>query len=234
MNLRQEKKEKILRVAIILDESGSMGAVKKETLDGLNEHLQELRKGKEKGITTYVTLVTFSGAEDIKERYNNILVDEMPDLTDKDFDPNGLTAMYDGVARGLNLLRSAEDTENTTYIALIITDGAENNSKEFQAHQIKDIITKLEETKKWTITYMGANQNIFEVQETLGLSAGNIASYASSSIGTRSAFRKMSESTAEYMFRLNSPQNNTVNCFYNSTGSPADFTIITDSTDDTN
>ena len=228
MNLRKENEEKILRVAIVLDESGSMGAVKKETLSGLNEHIQELRKGKEKGITTYVTLVTFSGADSIKERYVNVLVDDMPDLTKKDYDPNGMTAMFDGLARGLNLLKGAPDTEKTTYMVLVITDGQENASKEFKGPQVKEMITTLEANKKWTITYMGANQDIFEVQDTLGINPSNMALYSSSSIGTKHAFRKMSDCTSQYLCARADTDNMSGFSFYNNNGTgPADFSNVT-------
>lgn len=227
MNLRKND-GKILRVAIALDESSSMGFVTKETLTGLNEQLDELRKGKvKKGIETYVTLVTFSGHESIEDRFVDVPIDEMPKLTNEHYDPNGMTAMYDGVARAITLLRKQEDNDETTFMLIVLTDGQENNSKEHSAQDIANMIKECDATKKWTISYMGANQDLREVQANLGIDASNIATYTATAKGTRSAFRKMSESTAQYLHaRSVAPQGVLFSAsknFYNGTGNDIDI-----------
>lgn len=199
MNLRKND-EKTLRVAIALDESSSMGWMLKDTLTGLNEQLDELRKGKvKKGVNSRVTLVTFSGHDSIEERFVDTPIDEIPVITQEHYDPSGMTAMYDGVARAINLLRAQDDDDETTFMLIILTDGQENNSKEHTAQRVADMIKEVEATGKWTISYMGANQDLREVQADLGLEASNIATYTATAKGTRSAFRKMSDSTAHYL-----------------------------------
>lgn len=200
MNLRNSPDEKTLRVGIALDSSSSMGWVTKETLTGLNEQLDELRKGKvKKNINTFVTLVAFAGHESIQEIFVDTPIDKIPTLTQEHYDPSGLTAMYDGVARTINLLRTQHDDDDTTFMLIILTDGQENNSKEHTSHQVAEMIKSVEDTKKWTISYMGANQDLKEVQADLGIAASNIACYSATAKGTRSAFKKMSDSTSQYL-----------------------------------
>lgn len=197
MNLRKD--EKLLRVAIALDASSSMGYVIKETLDGLNEQLDELRNGKKKGVNSRVSLVSFAGYDSIKDTFVDVPIEDMPKITKEHYDPSGLTAMYDGVARAISLLKAQEDTDETTYMLIILTDGQENNSKEHDARKVAEMIKEVESTKKWTISYMGANQDLKEVQQNLGIDASNMAAYNANSIGTRSAFRKMSQSIGSYV-----------------------------------
>lgn len=199
MNMRKNS-DKVLRVGIALDESSSMSSVIKETIQGINEQLDELKVGKvKKGINTYVTMVTFSGHDDLNVRFHDTPIDEMPKIDITHYDPCGLTAMYDGVGKTIGLLKAQEDTEETTFMLVVITDGAENNSREFNAQDIANMIKECEDTKKWTISYMGANQDLKEVSNTLGIKQSNMAMYSSSAEGTMSAFSKLRKSTENYI-----------------------------------
>lgn len=198
MNLRET--EKTLHVAVVLDESGSMTSVKKETLSGLNEYIQELKK-KEDGINTTFSLITFSGT--VNCRIIAKPIEEINELTNKDYIPSGTTAMYDGVGIAIGTLKSETVAdEYTDYLLLVISDGEENASKEFTSEKIAYMIKECQDTKRWTITYMGANQDLSIVKETLNLHDNNITLYNSSNTGTSDVVRRMSDNTIRYRSAL--------------------------------
>lgn len=197
MNLRQDVVKKIVHVGIALDESGSMAGCKQQTLNGLNEQLQELRKHQD--IDTTVTLVTFAGDKDIKVKFSGKPIAEIADLKDEDYNPDGGTAMYDGVARLLNEFQSkVADDENTTYVVMVVSDGEENQSKEYNATKIAEMIQERQKTKRWTINYIGANQDLTKVSKSMHLGTGNVMAYGASEVGTQQMWNQLGTSTRAY------------------------------------
>lgn len=196
MNLRQDRK--VVHIGIALDESGSMAGCKKETISGLNEQIQEIKK--HSNIDSTITWVTFSGASDIKVKYSAKPISEIDIITEDQYNPNGTTAMYDGVARLINeMQQKVVDNDYTTYLILIISDGYENASKEYTAKQLADIIKEKQTTNRWTISYLGANQDLTVVNENLGFNNGNLFVYKDDSLGTNSMWNTAAVSTRCYM-----------------------------------
>ena len=195
MNLRKEKKT--VHVGIALDESGSMMSCKRETLDGLNEQLQELRKHSD--IDTTVTFITFAGDKDVKVKFSAKPIAEVADLKESDYNPDGGTAMYDGVALVLNTIKqNVADDDSCTYLILVVSDGGENSSREFTSQQVADMIKERQDTKKWTITYIGANQDLSVIKKSFNIGTGNSMSYVASAAGTRGMWDTLANSTQVY------------------------------------
>jgi len=203
MNLRQnEKQKRKLHVAIVLDESGSMLSTKTETISGLNEQLQEYKKNDK--IDTTLTLVTFSGPQDVNIRYLLRPISEITGFTDADYNPDGATAMYDGIGKALAAIKNtAKDDDLTNYLVLVVSDGQENASKEFNANIIAEMINERTVTKKWSINYIGANQDLSKISRTLGINLEhNTLTYNNTTDGTQQMWTSNTGSTARYMNRL--------------------------------
>lgn len=189
MNLRKDKRT--LHVGVALDKSGSMGSVQKAMLNELNENIQDLRAKADKLDITF-TMVQFGSYDDLVTTHKIVPISDVKDLTMDDYKINGMTAMYDGVASVLNIIKNnTVDEENTSYLILIISDGAENNSKEFNSATVADMIKERQDSKKWTITYLGADHDLTRVQQSLGLNSGNMAYFTKSDVG----MMKMSSTT---------------------------------------
>jgi uncharacterized protein YegL len=181
MNLRKDKRS--LHVAVALDKSGSMGDIQKAMLTELNENIQDLRSKADKLDITF-SMVQFSGHDSITVTHKAVPITEVKDLTMDDYVVEGLTAMYDGVATALNTVKNnTVDEENTTYMAIIISDGAENNSKEYDSEKVSAMIKERQDSKKWTVIYLGADHDLTQVQQNLGLNAGNMAYFNKSDQG---------------------------------------------------
>ena len=91
--------------------------------------------------------------------------------------PNGSTALYDATGYTLDMMQKMEgiDEDDTTCLVLICTDGEENASKHFNAKQIAERIQTLNNTKRWTITYLGPNNvDLSKVKQGINTSYGNM------------------------------------------------------------
>ena len=156
---------------IILDESGSMSSIYKETLTSMNEVLSGIRKDQEEHPEqkNYVTIVTFegNGIKGIKTRRDRVPIESINDLTEADYRPGGCTPLYDAMGKTLNELEGLVRPDDRV-LATVITDGYENASEEYSGRTIKALVSRLRE-KGWTLAYIGANQDAVEVARDLNI-----------------------------------------------------------------
>lgn len=83
-------------------------------------------------------------------------------------------------------------------MVVIITDGCENSSREYNLHQIKAIIERQKEKYGWEFIFLGANIDAIAVASHIGISADRAATYRADSAGTRENFESVS-TVASYM-----------------------------------
>ena len=157
---------------IILDESGSMSSIYKETLQSMNEVLGGIRKNQEDHPDQRhnVTIVTFegNGIGGVKTRRDRVPIEKVENFTEKDYRPGGCTPLYDAMGQTLNRLEGLVTAEDKV-MATIITDGYENSSEEYSGKTIKSLVARLRE-KGWVLAYIGANQDAVEVAKDLNIS----------------------------------------------------------------
>ena len=185
---------------MILDKSSSMQGVRKETISGLNEQLQSMKKAEEdcKEQEQRICLVNFSSGVEITESWNKA-VSDIQEFSNKNYDPNGMTALYDAIGMGIDKLKTeikdelAERTANV--IVTIFTDGEENSSHKYNGSQVKKLIDEVKETGQWTVAFIGCGDNVFNVAASLGIDEKATMVYTAGSIGTSNAFTKMSNAS---------------------------------------
>jgi len=169
---------------IILDESGSMSSIYKETLTSMNEVLSGIRKNQEEFPEQhhYVTIVTFegNGISGVKTRRDRVPIDTIEPFTEKDYRPGGCTPLYDAMGKTLNELEGMIHPEDKV-MATVITDGMENASHEYSGKTIKALVARLRE-KGWVLAYIGANQDAVEVARDLNI--GNALNFDATPEGT--------------------------------------------------
>lgn len=170
----------------IIDRSGSMSSIYKETSESLIQIIQEqkLLPGDVK-----FSLVTF----DHEVAYLN----DRTSITEMDgnkiiegIKPRGYTALLDacGVAidgLGISLSKLAEADRPDKVIVMIFTDGEENSSATFTREQIKERIKHQTEKYSWNFLFFGANQDAILAGESLGVSRNSSMSYGANADGVR-------------------------------------------------
>ena len=164
-----------VQVHVVLDRSGSMGGEHWTTAIGsLNEYVAELKKNKVPGtvnVTAFDSIYNSSAPLCYGDR---TILTEMVDCNinkwkkldhDGEVTPRGGTPLYDAAATVMN---NALEDDNP--IVVIITDGHENASKEYNQEQVKKLTEKV--TKKGgEVIFLGANFDVAEYTQSAGLAS---------------------------------------------------------------
>jgi len=162
-------------VGIVLDESGSMANAWQSTIDGFNEYIQELQK--EKADEAAVTLTKFNSVASIKFKLEP--VDHVAPLSRRNYQPSGMTALYDAIAYTVNHLEN-EVRDGDRVVITVLTDGHENSSRETTREQVLALLDRKEKQGNWTFVYLGADQDAITAQrasQSIGIRSANTVSY---------------------------------------------------------
>lgn len=194
---RSKKSAKKTYVAIVLDRSGSMSSIHTQTVEGLNKQFTALKENAEFGGDTLVSLIQFDDQIDVV--FDNLNPTKIKDFKMSDFSPRGMTSLFDGIWNAINLLKGKEETEDTAFLVCTISDGGENNSKEVTQPTLSAEIEKLQNTGKWTFTYLLANQDIAAAAATFNSPINNITTWNSTSAGAGAAYACNASNVGTYL-----------------------------------
>ncbi len=104
--------------------------------------------------------------------------------------PRGSTPLLDAVGKSVSHLR--DKVTDGAVVALVVTDGQENASREWKKDQVKSLIKELE-GKKWTFTFLGANIDAFAEGGSIGMNAGTTLCFTNDSHGVAGAYAATSQ-----------------------------------------
>lgn len=145
---------------IIVDASGSMTPIYDQALKGINETLSNIKQIAEENrdIKQYVTLLSFAnGGERLQYIYNGKNICQTHVITPAEYQLRGLTALYDAIGISVSKMK-AQINEKDKVLVTIITDGYENDSREWDETMVRKLIEQLM-TQGWVFAYIGANQD---------------------------------------------------------------------------
>lgn len=190
---------------IILDESGSMSGVRKQTISGCNETLNTIRYAASQHadkIRSLVSIYAFQDGGPVKSRYivKNAKANDVKDVTADDYKPWGNTPLLDAVGSTLSELKTVAAThEDATGIVTIITDGYENSSTRYDGPTVARLISSLKEMG-WTINLIGANIDV----EALGrqMNIDNRMAFQQTESGTTQMFRDYNRASSARMSEM--------------------------------
>lgn len=206
--MKKQTNKETIYVNLILDESGSMATCKNAVISGFNEYIESLQKTRK---VKYVFTFTKFDSSKIDIVHDSIPIKKVSKLNENTFRPGLLTPLYDAIGKTIisseKFLKENKEIRKTLFV--IMTDGEENCSLEFDRNRVFSMI-KEKEKEGWTFVYIGANQDSWLVGESIGLSKGNILNYTSDNKGTKKAYDTLIRSTAVYM---NNVGNTTKNFF---------------------
>lgn len=166
-------KENLAHITFIIDKSGSMGNRRAQIVSGVNEFIDTQRK--EPGEAT-VSIIQFSSSY-LWNLTNNIRNDtgyvetvlnqnikNVKKMTLEDYVPNGGTALFDAIGRAVtnlgNHLSSIDESQRPSKVMIVImTDGEENSSQEYDPVSIKQMITHQKDKYNWEFMFIGSDQN---------------------------------------------------------------------------
>lgn len=194
---------------IILDESGSMGCVTRQTLNGCNETLNTIRSAQEKYVETqehFVSIYAFQSRGSRPSRYlfKNQPVENVKHITSDDYVPWGSTPLNDAVGSTLADLKAiARRAENAIGSVTIITDGEENSSEKYTTEKVACMIEALKEMG-WNFNFIGANIDVVETAQRYCID--NALEFQQDDAGTEEMFLHERNSRMRYYDRMNEVQ----------------------------
>ncbi|MEI2663129.1 vWA domain-containing protein [Rossellomorea sp. LJF3] len=183
-------------IIFLLDRSGSMSGLEKETIGGYNSFIEKQRKLSGQ---TLVTTVLFD--DKVEQLWCGVEAGKVR-LTKEEYFVRGCTALMDAVGKtiievGHRLSRMAEGQRPGKVIFVITTDGMENASVEFSESQVKDLINQQQERYNWEFLFLGANINAAEEAMNIGIDIGSAYQFEASSKGVEAMYDVVSEAVCE-------------------------------------
>lgn len=160
-------KDNFIHVCFIVDESGSMSLSKSDVIGGFENTINEQKELKDGKCA--VSLFTFNS--DVKQIY---LGKDVSEITTIDYHPHGMTAMNDGIGTAIDSvgkwLSDMDESERPSKnLIVIMTDGAENDSKEYTFTKIREMIKHQEDKYSWSFIYMGTDLTNMNDVNNLGI-----------------------------------------------------------------
>ncbi len=189
-NGQAERKPQPLYVTLILDETGSMMSCKGAAIAGFNQYVATLRH---EPAETWFTLTLFNSRK-TEIRYRGVPVTQVKDLDVETYRPDSTTPLYDAIGRTLSAAKQEVPGE-ARKLCVILTDGEENASREYNRAQIFAMI-KAFEHDGWRFLYLGADHDVWAAGESLGIAGDGLVSFCRRTVDD--TFDQLSEATADY------------------------------------
>ncbi len=184
-------------LVFILDRSGSMSGLEKDTIGGYNALLDKQKQ--ETGDCVITTVLFDDKYELLHDRIN--LKGIVP-LTEKEYYVRGSTALLDAVGRTISKIgnaqkHTAEEEQAEKVLVVITTDGMENASREYDYEKVRQMIERQKEKYGWEFLFLGANIDAVGTASRFGISADRSANYHADARGTSLNFEVVSEAITQ-------------------------------------
>ena len=191
-------KKNLTELVFILDKSGSMSGLEKDTIGGFNAMLDQQRKVDGECV---ITTVLFDNRYELL--HDRIDIRAVQPITGKEYFVGGSTALLDAIGKTIHKIgavqkNTAEEYRAEKVMFVIITDGEENASRCYSSMQIRQMIQRQKERYGWEFIFLGANIDAVETAGRFGIDADRAVDYVPDGEGTELNFRMMSETVATF------------------------------------
>lgn len=182
-------------IVFILDASGSMAGLEDDTVGGFNAMIEENRKQPGEA---FVSTIIFNTTSHVL--HDRVDIREVPRLTRREYRCMGCTALLDAVGGAIKHVDLVQRVQPAGYAAdkvlfVITTDGYENASRRFTYPEVKRLIEQ-HRTAGWEFLFIGANIDVEETAEQLGIACDRAAAYVPDAAGTDTVYEAMATAVA--------------------------------------
>lgn len=184
----------------VVDQSGSMSGLENETIEGFNSQLKTIKKLKEEfPQNEYIVSVTYF-EDEVFDIIRFGKVEDIPLLNRENYIPGSSTSLLDAIGHTIYSIEEKYGNEinedKATVVIVILTDGYENSSVNYTYEQIAKNIDRLNETKKWIFTFLGAGVNAKSIADRINIHSRNVASFDKAEYSSK--LEKISNSVRRY------------------------------------
>ena len=191
-------KKNLTELVFILDRSGSMAGLEKDTIGGFNAMIDKQRR--EEGEALISTVLFDNISEVIHDR---VTLANIPLLTEKEYYVRGCTALLDAVGGAIHHIgnvhkyaREEDRPEKTLFV--ITTDGMENASRRYSYEKVREMITRQKEKHGWEFLFLGANIDAAREAARFGIGADYAANYHADHQGTEVIYEAVSATVSDF------------------------------------
>ena len=180
-------------LVFILDRSGSMSGLEKDTIGGFNSMIE---KQKWEDGQALVSTVLFDNESVVI--HDRLPLDRVPPLTEGEYYTRGCTALLDAVGGAIHHIgnvhkyaRKEDVPEKTLFI--ITTDGYENARRRYDYEKVQKMIQHEKEKYGWEFLFLGANIDAAAEAKRFGISEDRAVTYKCDPAGTALNYDVISE-----------------------------------------
>ena len=177
-------KKNLTEIIFILDRSGSMQGLEKDTIGGFNSLIE-----KQKKIEGDALISTVLFANKSKVIHDRVDVKDVKPMTENNYITGGCTALLDAIGNAIHHIsnihkyaRKEDVPEHTLFV--ITTDGMENASKTYTYPKVKKLIENQKEKYGWEFMFLGANIDAVNVASYMGIDGSRAVNFNCDSEGT--------------------------------------------------
>ena len=196
-------KKNLTEMVFILDRSGSMAGLERDTIGGFNSMIE--RQKKEQGEALVSTVLFSNGSRVLHDRVD---VRRVEPMTEQDYFVGGGTALIDAIGDAIHHIgnvhkyaREEDRPEHTIFV--ITTDGMENASHRYSSDEVKAMVNRQKEKYGWEFLFLGANIDAVETAAHFGIGADRAATYFNDAQGQALNYATVSEAVSAV--RCNAP-----------------------------
>lgn len=161
-------------VTFLLDRTGSMEAIRDDTIGGFNAYLDGLKGNGEADID--FTLIQFDSVS-IDKICVAVPVAEVAKLTRDTYQPRASTPLIDAAVKTINAVEASLLHDPAARIVICIqTDGQENSSTEHDWAELNALI-KEKSAKGWQFNFMGVGIDAYDQGARMGISPAATMAY---------------------------------------------------------
>ncbi len=190
---RKKKADGGILIGFVLDKSGSMDVIRDATISGFNEYKND--QAKRSG--TLMSLMMFD--TEFVRVCGVVPAAEVADLDYASYAPGGCTALYDAIGHTIKGVDDhiARHGRPGKVLVVIMTDGMENASREYDRQRIFRMIEERQDNRDYEFVYLGANQDAYAVGRSMGVREGRMLNFRPDEDGQVRAFDRLSSATHE-------------------------------------
>ena len=186
-------KKNLTELVFILDRSGSMSGLEKDTIGGFNAMIEKQKK--QDGECVVSTVLFNNDSQVIHDR---VPLDKIEPMTERDYYVSGGTALIDAIGGAIHHIgnvhkyaRKEDVPENTIFI--ITTDGCENASRRYSSDRVKHMIERQKSKFGWEFLFIGANIDAVETAKHYGIDQDRAVNYHADAQGTDIVYATVSQ-----------------------------------------
>jgi Mg-chelatase subunit ChlD len=181
---------------VLLDRSGSMESMRSDVIGGFNGLIAEQQAD---GPDARITLVQFDSQDPQEILIDARRITQARPLSMATFVPRGGTPLLD--ATGQLIARASVRQQERQVLGkrpevitfITITDGEENQSREYGRRDILRLV-KEKEAHGWTFAFLGAGLDAYAEAGAMGYDSRSVQAFAPDGTGAQMAFQSLSGS----------------------------------------